>query len=75
MLHCQFNIVAKARLTVNEILQCFLYKDPEVLTRSFIILRPLLEYWFPVSSLCTIRDINKLESVRDDGALLKDLLY
>jgi len=48
----------------SQILWCFFSKDPIVLTKAFIYVRPLLEYCSPVSSPCRVTDINKLESVQ-----------
>lgn len=58
-------IVAKAKRRASQILRCFFSKDPNVLTKAFIVyVRPLLEYCSPVWSPSRVTDINKLESVQ-----------
>jgi len=59
------NIVAKAKQRSSQILRFFLSKDPEVLTKAFVVyVRPILEYSSPVWSPSTVTWINKLESVQ-----------
>ena len=59
------NIVATAKRRASQILRCFLSKDPNVLTKAFVIyVRPLLEYCSPVWSPSRVSDINTLESVQ-----------
>jgi len=59
------NIVAKAKQRSSQILRFFLGKDPEVLTKAFVVyVRPILEYSSPVWSPSTVTWINKLESVQ-----------
>ena len=46
------NIVAKAKQRSSQILRFFLSKDPEVLTKAFVVyVRPILEYSSRVVSL------------------------
>jgi len=59
------NIVAKAKLRSIQILRFFLSKDPQVLTKAFVVyVRPILEYSSPVWSPSAVTYINKLESVQ-----------
>jgi len=59
------NIVARAKRRASQILRCFLSKDPNVLTKAFVVyVRPLLEYCSSVWSPSKVSDINKLESVQ-----------
>jgi len=59
------SIVAKAHLRANQILRCFISRDPEILIKAFITyVRPLLEYCSPVWSPCSTGYINKIESVQ-----------
>jgi hypothetical protein len=55
--------VSKAHLRANQILRCFLNKDPVTLAKAFVTyVQPLLEYcsiWSP----CTVAGIRKVESV------------
>jgi hypothetical protein len=57
--------VAKAHLRANQILRCFLSKDPSTLTMAFkTYVRPLVEYCSPIWSPCSIGLIRKIESVQ-----------
>ena len=57
--------MAKAKLRSSQILRFFLSKDPQVLTKAFVVyVRPILEYSSPVWSPSAVTYINKLESVQ-----------
>jgi len=56
---------SKAKQRSSQILRVFLSKDPEVLTKAFVVyVRPILEYFSPVWSPSTVTYINKLGSVQ-----------
>jgi len=58
-------IVAKAHMTVGQILRCFRSRDTETLIRAFITyVRPLLEYCTPIWSPYSVGMIKRVESVQ-----------
>jgi len=63
---CHINVtVAKAHVRANQIIRCFLSRDPETLVRAFVTyVRPLVEYCSPVWSPYTIGLIKRVESVQ-----------
>jgi len=59
------NNVAKAKQRSSRILHFFLIKDPNVLTKAFVVyVHPLLKYSSPVWSPSAVTYTNKLESVQ-----------
>jgi len=59
------SVVCKGHQRANQILRCFLSKDPDILMKAFITyVRPILEYCSPVWSPCYVGLINKLETVQ-----------
>jgi len=58
-------IVAKAHQRANNILRCFVSRDPQSLTRAFITyVRPLLEYNSIIWSPYLKQDIDRIEQVQ-----------
>jgi len=57
-------IVTKAKQRASQILRCFHSRDRDILGKAFTVyVRPIVEYCSPVSSHCTVTDINKIEPV------------
>ena len=60
------SIVAKAHLRANQILRCFLSRDPFILIEAFnVYVWPLVEYCSPVWSPTAIGSIKKSNPSKD----------
>ena len=65
-------IVAKAHQRANNILRCFVSRDPQSLTKAFItFVRPLLEYNSIIWSPYLKQDIDRIETSAE--TLLQEL--